>query len=130
MPSLYEAVKKANDENRREQVRTLPKYVYPSEVVTVAAIYPFARLGIEFVVPRSESVRVSALDSQRESKKSIFGCGWLVSAEVKAEREKAEREKAEREKAESGRKRSGRKRSGRKRSGGNSATGNALSLRA
>ena len=100
VPSLYEAVKKANDENRREQVRTLSKYVYPSEVVTVAAIYPFARLGIEFVVPRSESARVSALDSQRESKKSIFGCGWLVSAEVKAEREKAEREKAEREKAE------------------------------
>ena len=96
VPSLYEAVKKANDENRREQVRTLPKYVYPAEVVTVAAIYPFAGLGIEFVVPRSESVRVSALDSQWESKKSIFGCGWLVSAEVKAEREKAEREKAER----------------------------------
>ena len=100
VPSLYEAVKKANDENRREQVRALPKYVYPSEVVTVAAIYPFARMGIEFVVPRSESVRVSALDSQRESKKTIFGCGWLVSAEVKAERERAERERAERERAE------------------------------
>lgn len=33
-------------------------------------------------------------------KKTVFGCGWLVSERVKAEREKAEREKAEREKAE------------------------------
>ena len=96
VPSLYEVAKKANDENRRERVRTLPKYVYPPEVVTVAAIYPFARLGIEFIVPRAESVRISALDSQKPAKKTIFGCGWLVSAAVKAEREKAEREKAER----------------------------------
>ena len=100
VPSLYETVRRANEENRREQVRTLPKYVYPPDVVTVAAIYPFARCGIEFIVPRSESVRISQLDSQRESKKTIFGCGWLVSTAVKAEREKAEREKAEREKAE------------------------------
>jgi hypothetical protein len=34
------------------------------------------------------------------SGKSIFGCGWLLSDAVTAEREKAEREKAEREKAE------------------------------
>ena len=100
VPSLYEVVKKANDENRRDQVRTLSKYCYPPDVVTVAAIYPFAKWGIEFIIPRAESVRISALDSQRPKKKTIFGCGWLVSDAVKAEREKAEREKAEREKAE------------------------------
>ena len=70
------------------------------ELVTTAAIYPFAKYGIDFVIPRSESVRVSALDAQRPHKKTVFGCGWLVSERVKAEREKAEREKAEREKAE------------------------------
>ena len=64
--------------------------------MTTAAIYPYARYGIEFVVPRSASVRVSALDSQRAAKKAVFGCGWLVSEQVRAEREKAEREKAER----------------------------------
>ena len=64
--------------------------------MTTAAIYPYARYGIEFVIPRAESVRVSRLDAQAESKKSIFGCGWLISERLKAEREKAEREKAER----------------------------------
>ena len=75
------------------------------ELVTTAAIRPFAKYGIDFVIPRSESVRVPALDAQRQLKKAVFGCGWIVSERVKAEREKAEREKAiiwqlsEREKA-------------------------------
>ena len=70
------------------------------ELVTTAAISPYAKYGIDFVIPRSESVRVPALDAQRQRKKTVFGCGWLISERVKAEREKAEREKAEREKAE------------------------------
>ena len=64
--------------------------------MTTAAIYPYSRIGIEFVVPRNESVRVSALDAQRKQKKAVFGCGWLISERLTAEREKAEREKAER----------------------------------
>jgi uncharacterized protein YaiL (DUF2058 family) len=52
------------------------------------------------VIPRNESVRISALDSQRNAKKGIFGSGLLISERLTAEREKAEREKAEREKAE------------------------------
>ena len=99
-PTLYDAVDLANKINTSANKRTVPKYVYPLDLVTTAAIYPYARYGIEFIIPRSESVRVSALDSQRASGKSVFGCGWLISERVKAEREKAEREKAEREKAE------------------------------
>ena len=100
VPELYAAVTAANDLTRREKRRELPKYHYPPDLVTTAAVYPYAKYGIEFVVPRSESVRVSRLDAQIPQKKQIFGCGWLVSAAVKAEREKAEREKAGREKAE------------------------------
>ena len=100
VPALYAAVTAANDAARKEKRRTVPKYSYPLELVTTAAIYPYARYGIEFVIPRTESVRVSRLDAQAESKKNIFGCGWLISERLKAEREKAEREKAEREKAE------------------------------
>ena len=96
-PELYKAVHAANKERPK---KTIPKYAYPLELVTTAAIYPYAKYGINFIIPRSESVRVSALDSQRSQGKQIFGCGWLVSEKVKAEREKAEREKAEREKAE------------------------------
>ena len=69
-------------------------------MVTSANIYPYSKYGIDFIIPRSESVRVSALDAQRYSKKEIFGKGLLISERLTAEREKAEREKAEREKAE------------------------------
>ena len=99
-PTLYKAVDEANKINKQKGKKSLPKYSYPMELVTTAAIYPFAKYGIDFVIPRSESIRVRALDAQRQRKKRVFGCGWLVSERVKAEREKAEREKAEREKAE------------------------------
>ena len=92
-PNLYKAVDEANKINRQKDKKSLPKYSYPMELVTTAAIYPFAKYGINFVIPRSESVRVGALDAQRQRKKAVFGCGWLVSERVKAEREKAEREK-------------------------------------
>ena len=98
-PTLYKAVDEANKINKQKGKKSLPKYSYPMELVTTAAIYPFAKYGIDFVIPRSESIRVRALDAQRQRKKRVFGCGWLVSERVKAEREKAEREKAEREKA-------------------------------
>lgn len=90
-PTLYKAIDEANRANKATLKNHIPKYIYPLELVTTAAIYSYARYGIEFVVPRSSSVRVSALDSQRADKKTIFGCGWLVSEQVKAEREKAER---------------------------------------
>ena len=99
-PTLYKAVDEANKINKQKDKKSLPKYSYPMELVTTAAIHPFAKYGIDFVIPRSESVRVQALDAQRQRKKGVFGYGWLISERVKAEREKAEREKAEREKAE------------------------------
>ena len=99
-PTLYKAVQEANVRNRQKQKKQLPKYSYPLSVVSSAAVYPYSKYGIDFVITRDESVRISSLDSQRKAKKSIFGCGLLISDRLKAEREKAEREKAEREKAE------------------------------
>lgn len=99
-PSLYKAVHEANAKNRQEQKKQFPKYAYPMSVVSAATIYSYNKYDIEFIIPRDESVRISALDSQKKSKKTIFGCGILISDRLKAEREKAEREKAEREKAE------------------------------
>lgn len=94
-PTLYDAVKKANDKNRKKLIKIMPKYSYPLELVTSAAIYPYSKYGIEFLIPRAESVRVSRLDAQQESRKSIFGRGLLISNRLTAEREKAEREKAQ-----------------------------------
>ena len=99
-PELYEVLRAAEQENRREIKKQMPKYVYPMGVVSTAAIYPYSHFGIDIVIPREESQRISVLDSQKEKGKSIFGGGLLISDRLKAEREKAEREKAEREKAE------------------------------
>ena len=95
-PELYRAVHEANAKNRKEQTKQLPKYVYPLSVVTAAAVYPYSKYGVDFVIPRSESTRIGRLDCQRRTGKAIFGTGLLISDRVKAEREKAEREKAER----------------------------------
>lgn len=99
-PSLYEAVKNANKINIKRDKKEVPKYIYPTELVTAASMGTYNKYGINFVINRDESVRVSALDSQRVHKKSIFGGGLLISEREKVEREKAEREKAKREKTE------------------------------
>jgi hypothetical protein len=99
-PSLYRAVKKANDENLREMRKELPKYSYDHHIITAPFIGALSRLGIEFSVPVSESEPISQLEVQKASAKAIYGKGYIISDRVFAEREKAEREKAEREKAE------------------------------
>ena len=99
-PDLFARVKKANDENVKQQRKELPKYSYPLEVVTVSAVAPYSRLGIEFRVERDECEFIRQLDSQKGAGKGLFGSGFLISERKTAEREKAEREKAEREKAE------------------------------
>ena len=97
-PSLYKAIKEANDANLKEMHKELPKYSYPLSVVTATMLVPYARLGIPFEMPKDESVFIRKLDAQTGS--GIYGSGFLISERLRAEREKAEREKAEREKAE------------------------------
>ena len=100
-PELYAVVKAANDENLKQQKKQLPKYAYPPELVTSPGVAIYSRLGIDFVVPKSESYRVSRLDEQKErGDKAVYGKGYLVSRRVCAERERAERVRAERERAE------------------------------
>ena len=99
-PTLYRAVKSANDEFLKTITKQLPKYTYPKHVVMSTTIAPFSRLGIDFVGYRSETAMVRELDSQKDSGACIFGSGYLISDRLVKLREKAEREKAEREKAE------------------------------
>ena len=95
-PSLYAAVKTANDANLSQMRKEFPKYAYDHHVVTTPMLSPFSRLGIDFVLTKSETVAISQLDAQKESGKAIYGKGYLISDRLFAEREKAEREKAER----------------------------------
>ena len=99
-PTLYKAVKEANDENLKELRRELPKYEYPSYIITSTRCGQFSRYGIDFKVPIAESYHIRQLDAQKESGDAIYGSAYLLSERLKDEKEKAEREKAEREKAE------------------------------
>ena len=101
-PSLYQVVdaaNRANRANRAETTRTMPKYIYPKSVITAAQLQQYSPRGIDFSIPRAESVRISGLDSQKQYKKTIYGCGLLLSEKLTADREKADREKADRERA-------------------------------
>ena len=98
-PTLYRAVKEANDENLKELRRELPKYEYPSYIITSTRCGQFSRYGIDFKVPIAESYHIRQLDAQKESGDAIYGSAYLLSERLKDEKEKAEREKAEREKA-------------------------------
>ena len=95
-PSLYASVTAANNENLCQMRKELPKYAYDHHVVTSAMLGPFSKLGIDFILTKSETVAISQLDAQKERGKTIYGNGYLISERLFAEREKAEREKAER----------------------------------
>lgn len=79
-----------NAETKRlmaEKSRSLPKYEYPRQIVTAAHIQKYSRYGVDFKVHRNDCMRVSALDSQRQKGKTIFGGGLLLSEKAAAEKE-------------------------------------------
>lgn len=100
VPSLYAAVKAANEENLREQHRELPRYSYPPYVITSAGVQQYSKYGVDFRVSVEESLPISALDAQKEYGKAIYGKGYLISERAAAERTKADQEKEERAAAE------------------------------
>lgn len=61
-------------QNRAHQVA---KYNYPSELMTSARLGNLAAKGVTFKVKRAHFVR--QLDAQKPLKKTIFGCGLLIS---------------------------------------------------
>ena len=97
-PTLYQAIQQADEKIRKQTKKQLPKYSFPNSVVRTPLLNPYSRYGIEIRIPFDESYFIRQLDSQKESKKAIFGGGFLVSDKIKAQIDTAEREKAEREK--------------------------------
>lgn len=95
-PSLYNAVKRADDRNRAENRRELPKYAYPPDVLTSAACYQFAQHGVEFQVDRDSCYFIRTMDSQERAGKAAFGGAYLLSRSAAAERSAAERAAAHR----------------------------------
>ena len=100
-PTLYKIVTEENKKNERGKRSKLPKYNYPDNVVTAAFLQRLSKCGERFSIPRNEAVRISALDMQKEHKKTIFGKALLCSEAITAEKAAAEKaaEKAAAEKA-------------------------------
>jgi len=94
-PTLYKAVKLADNKTLAAIKKQLPKYSYPDSVITSAKLYPFAKYGIDIKIKKSQCHFIRALESQRAKKKAIFGAGFLISDSVKAELQKAELQKIE-----------------------------------
>ena len=99
-PDLYEAIKAADDENRKEVKKSLPKYDYPNHVLTAARIQRIAKYGQSLRIHAEDCAFIRALDSQRGTGKAVFGGGFLLSEKAAAEKAAAEKAAAEKAAAE------------------------------
>ena len=94
-PELTRRINRAVEAIRKETARELPKYSYPEHVVTAVMLQRYAKYGVEFSVKRGECAFISRLDAQRETGKTIFGGGLLLSDRKAAEKAAAEKAAAE-----------------------------------
>lgn len=83
--ALNEAEKARRDKN------PLPKYEYPSHIVTSTRAGRWTENGVDVRINFGEAKRVSALDAQKEQDKAIFGGGFLVSDRVAKMADEADR---------------------------------------
>lgn len=90
-PDLTARLNDLHDRKRQSKRPTLPKYDYPTELLTVSVLNKLAKSGIDYRVLASDCVRVSRLDEQEPIGKAIFGSGYLLSVRAAAERAAAER---------------------------------------
>lgn len=72
-PDLYQIIKKVNDENMKAQRKSLPKYVYPFEVLTSTDVGKFSKYGVPYALSGKDAVFIRAMDAQRKVGKAIFG---------------------------------------------------------
>ena len=87
-PALAQALRDA-----RPSKAALPKYVYPDNVRNAALLKRVS--SVDFSIPANECEFISALDSQRDAGKTIFGGGVIMSAAKAAELKAAELKAAE-----------------------------------
>lgn len=87
--SLHDTIVKVMETEKKPQ---MPKYEYPDELITFSTLGKLAKQGKSIEFDSSEVHWVRKLDSQKELKKAIYGCGFLLS-ETATERIKAEQSK-------------------------------------
>ena len=97
-PDLAQAIFDANKANKK--TATLPKYVYPPNVLTACMVGKYGKYGIDFRVKFGECRFIRTLESQKNEGKTIFGSGYLISDKAAAEKAAAEKAAAEKAAAE------------------------------
>lgn len=76
---LYEIVEEENRKNLRRLHKELPKYSYPDEVLTATMLSFMARYGTSIGIDEKDVYFIRSLDSQKESGKTLYGSGFLLS---------------------------------------------------
>ena len=95
-PDLYAALTAANKKTKKH----VPKYEYPTEVLTVSMLEYLAKHGVSYAVGSEDCVLISRLEDQARCGKAIFGGGYLLSEKAAAEKAAAEKAAAEKAAAE------------------------------
>lgn len=87
---LHQMIDKANKDNINKQKKSLPKYVYPANVVTVSRLDRIIKGGVDIKIYSDQCYRVATLIDQKRLDKAIFGAGYLISDSAAAELKAAE----------------------------------------
>ena len=80
-PVLRKMVERAVELERRKSKTVVPKYEYPFDVVTAAALNHLSKYGQDFRIRDEDCMRIGGLDSQKPYGKAIF---WGGVATLKA----------------------------------------------
>ena len=90
-PDLSEAVQKESDEYAQQFKNHMPKYSYPTCVITAAMAGYLSKYGQDLKVRKEDAFLVRELDAQKEQGKAIYGGGYLLSEKAAAEKAAAEK---------------------------------------
>jgi hypothetical protein len=71
---------------KREPKRSLPKYEYPPNVLTVTMLDKLVDNGMTIKIEKSQTFHIKRLDCQKRHGKTIFGGGYLLSEKAAAEK--------------------------------------------
>ena len=88
--SLYNAIQIENDKNIGDK-RKIPKYQYPNYIITAAKIGAYSKLGYDITITKSESAYLRRMDAQIDSKKGLYGGGYILSERLKGEIDRIDR---------------------------------------
>lgn len=95
-PELYNRLKKANEDNLKQNKKQRVNNAYPDNVVMSSMVEQYSKHGVKFYLTEKEYAKVRKLDCG----KGLFGTGFIISDKAAERKAAAERKVAERKAAE------------------------------